>query len=117
MEVCLAELSKCFDSLFEDTAQRKKDWTVSYSSLYIKQAGYRAELTTIEVGFRGLPNIAGFLKLRSLTGPSKCSEESLMIHVGRQAILDTFRVWCEEQTLQALNSSIHVFLVIHMYTL
>ena len=92
--VCLVELTVCYDTLFQEAVQRKED---QYCDLLqsISQAGYTGKLITIEVGAHGLPNIIGFLKLKTEFGLSKSEVESLMVEAGRQAISGSFRIiWC-----------------------
>jgi len=100
-EVCLVELSVCFDSLFEDAAVRKQS---RYCELQasIAHAGYRVELITIEVGSRGLPNTSGFTKLRKWFGLSRQEERALMFNAGNQAIAGSFKIWCQRNRNQPL---------------
>ena len=87
------ELSVCYDTLFQDAAQRKES---RYCELQasITAAGYRAELITIEVGSRGLPNTVGFTRLKAKFGMSTHKIKELMVDAGRQAISGSFRLWC-----------------------
>ena len=57
--MCLAELTVCFESNFEDAAQRK---TAKYMDLLqqVRDRGYKAQLLTLEVGSRGVPHFVSF---------------------------------------------------------
>ena len=59
----------CFETNFEEAAQRK---SAKYVDL-VEQAqarGYKAELITLQVGSRGVPDLPGFQKLsQSLSLP------------------------------------------------
>ena len=93
MEVCMVELSVCFDSLFHDAAQRKESRYCELLASFT-QSGCRAELITLEVGSRGLPHMAGFLKLGKRFGLSRREVKELLTEVGRLAISGSFRIWC-----------------------
>ena len=92
-EVCLVELSVCYDTLFQDAAQRKES---RYCELQasITAAGYRAELITIEVRSQGLPNTVGAARLKAKFGMTTRKAKELMVEAGRQAVSGSFRLWC-----------------------
>ena len=52
-----------FWDLFEDAVHMKEDWYFKLVAGAV-EAGYSAETITVEVGSRGLPNIAGVNRLQ-----------------------------------------------------
>jgi len=85
--VSLIELTACFDTLFEGAIKRKEERYLELLDAF-QDAGYTASLVTVEVVSRGIPNPAGFLKLRANLGPH------LMVSASRQAITGSFKTWC-----------------------
>ena len=88
-KVSLTELTVCYDTLFEGVIKRKEE---RYQKLLdtFQDAGYTESLVTVEVGSRGIPNPAGFLKLRSNLGLSRSTLAYLMVSASRQAITGSF---------------------------
>ena len=66
----------------DEAAKSKTD---KYADLVnsCKERGYKTNFITIEVGSRGLPNIAGFVKLKRELGLDKISFISLMIDAAK----------------------------------
>ena len=92
-KVSLIELTVCFDTLFEGAIKRKED---RYQELLdtIQDAGYTESLVTVEVGSRGIPNPTSFLKLKTNPGFSRAILVNLMVTALRQAITESFKIWC-----------------------
>ena len=88
----LAELTVCFEMNFVDASQRK---TNKYQDLLdtCTANGYNTKLVTLEVGSRGFINISGFQQLFKLFALSKREQLNLFRAVGREAILQSHRIW------------------------
>ena len=97
----LAELTVCFETNFEEAAQRK---SAKYVDL-VEQAqarGYKAELITLQVGSRGVPDLPGFQKLsQSLSLPSKALVK-LLEDVSRLALAGSFSIWCSRNRIPGI---------------
>ena len=91
--VCLAELTVCFETNFDDAAARK---AAKYADL-VQQArdnGYRATLLPLQVGSRGVPHYESFVMLaRVLNMPSK-ELTTLLAKTIKAAIQGSFKIWC-----------------------
>ena len=74
--LCLAELTVCFESNFEEAAQRK---TAKYTDLaeQVEQGGYSTTLLTLQVGSRGVPHYESFLQLASVTNMTEREREEI----------------------------------------
>ena len=59
-----------------------------------EQAGYKAQLITLEVGSRGLPHMPGFNKLKNYLNLGSKVFLELLIEASCQAIIGSFSVWC-----------------------
>ena len=96
--LCLAELTDCFESNFEDAAIRK---TAKYTDL-VDQAnnnGYNTTLLTLQVGSRGVPHYESFSKLATVLHMSTRDLTNLLQCVTRAAILGSFTIWCSRNRL------------------
>ena len=67
--ITLVELTECFETNFEEAAQRK---TAKYHHLLeqAKARGYRSELITLQVGCRGVPDLPGFENIAASLSPA-----------------------------------------------
>jgi len=96
--VCLVELTVCYDTLFQEAATRKEHKYLDLLSA-IRKAGYKADLITIEVGSRGLPNMCEFEKLsKEQLKLTKSQTRDLMVQAGR-AMLGSFNIWCSRKQI------------------
>ncbi len=59
----------------------------------MQAVGYKTSLVTIEVGSRGIPNPAGFVKIKDLLGYSNSQLTNLMVSASRKAITGSFKIW------------------------
>ena len=96
--LCLAELTVCFESNFEDAALRK-------SAKYLDLAdqaelnGYHTTLLTLQVGSRGVPDYASFSRLATLLDMSARDLSKLLERVTRAAIVGSFTIWCSRNRM------------------
>ena len=91
--VCFAELTVCFETNFENAAERK---TAKYSDL-VQQArsrGYRVTLLTLQVGSRGVPHYDNLAKLARVLGMPSKDLASLIGCAAKAAINGSFEIWC-----------------------
>ena len=96
--LCLAELTVCFESNFEDAALRK---SAKYSDL-VEQAelnGYHATLLTLQVGSRGVPDYTSFSNLATFLDMSMRDLSKLLERVTRAAIVGSFSIWCSRNRM------------------
>ncbi len=91
-EAHLVELTVCFDTLYEQACRRKEE---RYHDLAeaMRAEGYKTDLITVEVGARGMLNLAGFLKLKGAFTYSNSQLRDLMVSVSKSAIRGSFKVW------------------------
>ena len=89
----LVELTVCFESIFDDAAQRKK---AKYAELNqtTKDAGYLTSLITLEVGARGLIHYPGFHCLKKHLGIRDKDLGALLQSLSQEAIHQSYRIWC-----------------------
>ena len=83
----------CYDTLFHEAATQKIDKYLDLLSA-IRNSGYNANLITVEVGSRGLPNMSGFESLRKELKLTKTQTHDLMVQAARRAMLGSFSIWC-----------------------
>ena len=91
--VCLAELTVCFETNFDDAADRK---TAKYADL-VQQArgnGYRATLLTLQVGSRGVPHYQSFAALARVLDMTNMDLMTLIANTTKAAIQGSFKIWC-----------------------
>ena len=96
--ITLVELTVCFETNFEEAAQRK---TAKYLHLVeqAKARGYRSELITLQVGSRGVPDLPGFeIFAASLSLPHKDLVRLLESTAGL-ALAGSFSIWCSRNKL------------------
>ena len=91
--LCLAELTVCYDTNFEEAAVRKQ---AKYEDL-ARQArgnGYRTTILTIQVGSRGVPDRQSFSQLATILGILEKDLTKLLEWVVRAALVGSFTIWC-----------------------
>ena len=91
--LCLAELTVCFETNFEQAALRK---SAKYLDL-LQQAqagGYDTTLITLQVGSRGVPDLPGFETLATVLAMTAKDLTKLLQSVAREALTGSFRIWC-----------------------
>ena len=91
--ICLAELTVCFESNFENAAARK---TAKYLDL-VEQAkgnGYKATLLPLQVGSRGVPHYESFLALAKVLDMPTKDLLSLLANTTKAVIQGSFQIWC-----------------------
>ena len=96
--LCLLELSVCFETSFKEAAQRKK---IKYADI-VEQARlshYTAKLITVEVGSRGIVNMEGFLQLEDELNIQKRDMSKLLTILAKTAIVESQKIWCKRNTL------------------
>jgi hypothetical protein len=113
----LAELTVCFETNFEEAAQRKSAKYV-YLVEQAQARGYKAELITLQVGSRGVPDLPGFQKLsQSLSLPSKAlvklledvSRLALAVHkTGYQEYHELLLTYIASTCVQHLSCFLHI---------
>ena len=91
--LCLAELTVCYESNFEEAAKRK---SAKYSDLaeQAELSGYSTTLLTLQVGSRGVPHYDSFKQLASATNMSAKELSLLLQKVTRAALMGSFTIWC-----------------------
>ena len=93
--LCFAELTVCYESNFEEAAQRKE---VKYSELVDKanRAGYTYTLlhVTLEVGSRGVPHYSSFIKLAQAIHLKSKELQSLLERASVAGLKGFFTIWC-----------------------
>jgi hypothetical protein len=83
--VCLAELTVCFETNFDDAADRK---TTKYADL-LQQArgnGYRATLLPLKVGLKGVPHYQSFAALARVMDMTNKDLMTLITNTSKAAI-------------------------------
>ena len=91
--MCLAELTICFESNFNEASRRK---TAKYTDL-LQQArynGYRSTLLTLQVGSRGVPHYESFLQLAKVLHMPRKDLSNLLRCITKAAIVGSFKIWC-----------------------
>ena len=91
-EITLLELTVCFETNFEEAKRRK---TSRYADLLdeAENNGYKASLITIEVGSRGVLNVAGLEKLKSLLNVEKKEWTTFMMNLVVTVIKESHKIW------------------------
>ena len=96
-KLCLLELTVCFETSFEEAAQRKK---IKYADI-VEQARlshYTTKLITVEVGSRGIVNMDGFQQLQDELNVQKRDMLKLLTVVAKTAIVQSHKIWCKRNT-------------------
>ena len=94
----LTELTVCFETNFEEAAQRK---SAKYMDL-LEQArakGYKAQLITLQVGSRGVPHLPGFEMLCKTLGLPSRDLVKLLEDVSRLALAGSYSIWCSRNRI------------------
>ena len=91
--MCLAELTVCFESNFNDAACRK---TAKYTDLVYqaRNNGYRTTLLTLQMGSRGVPHYKSFIKLAEVLHMPRKDLYNLLPCIMKAAIEGSFKIWC-----------------------
>ncbi len=92
-ELCLCELTVCFETSFQEAAERKE---TKYHDLMMaaEATGYSTTLMTLQVGSRGVPDLSRFNDLsHKLTIPRQ-HLSNLLLEVSKAAIAGSYRIWC-----------------------
>ena len=86
-------LTVCFESNFEDAAQRK---IAKYTDIVdrAKLSGYRTTLITLQIGSRGVPHFPSFKALATAISMSSKELSQLLHRVTTVAIEGSFKIWC-----------------------
>ena len=101
--IYLVELTICFETSFEDAVKRKEDRYFELVSEAVK-AGYSAETITVEIGYRGLPNINGLNQLKHLLQISQKVLVDSLIELSKLAILGSHSIWCTRNSITSQNT-------------
>ena len=90
--VVLMELTVCFETNFIQAQDRKKH---RYTELIeeAKHRGYKASLMTIEVGSRGMLDVARLQKLKSFLKVKRKKWEDFLVKLSRTAIEQSHKIW------------------------
>ena len=91
--LCLAELTVCFESNFDEAAMRK---TTKYTDLaeQAERHGYHSTLFTLQVGSRGVPDYKSSSALATLLNMPSRDLTDMLESVTRAAIISSFSIWC-----------------------
>ena len=103
----MAELTVCFETNFEEAAQRKG---AKYRDL-VEQAihnSYSATLLTIQMGSRGVPHYPSFQRLATATGMTRQRLSHLLENATVAALTGSFLIRCS-RNCQTTTSVKHVF--------
>ena len=104
--VYLIELTVCFETNFDEARHRK---ICRYTELCeeAEDRGYTCSILTIEVGSRGVLNIAGIEKLRGLLHVGKKQWTSFLINLSKTAMVESHRIW-SARNWRGQSENIHV---------
>ena len=91
-ELWLFELTISFETLVEDARRRK---TAKYHDLVEAglAAGYRSQLTTVEVGSWDMVDVSDVTALKNVLDVSKKEFSAMTTQVIVMAILGSFKIW------------------------
>ena len=89
----LMELTVCFESNFEDAAQRKLSKYTELTDL-AQQNGYETVLLPVQMGSRGVPDYPSFKALAEETGMSQKQLTVLIKNVTKAVIVESYGIWC-----------------------
>jgi hypothetical protein len=92
-ELCLCELTVCFETSFREAAQRKE---TNYHDLMTaaEEAGYYTSLITLQVGSRGVPDLPSFKNLSHMLTMPRQDLFNLLLEISKEAIAGSYRIWC-----------------------
>ena len=89
----MVELTVCFESNFVDASKRK---AAKYHHLLeeARSKGYKAQLITLQVGSRGVPDMEGFELLGNSLSLSQKELIGLLEDSSRLTLVGSFSIWC-----------------------
>ena len=92
-KICLVELTICFESSFQNAAERKK---IKYEEVVerARASGYTATFILLEVGSKGIKNPHGFDCLKKVFNITKRDYATLLVQLSQIAITESFKIWC-----------------------
>ena len=92
-KLLLVEFTVCFETTFDDAAQRKR---ARYAELQqsARDAGYQTAIATLEVGSRGIINYCRFSSLKKHLQIRERELGALLQSLSVEALLQSFRIWC-----------------------
>ena len=90
----LIELTVPFEENFADAERRKRDRYEDLLHLCTTN-GYRAQLTTIQVGSRGVLDMPSLSNLKQICKPSAREWSAFMVSLSKAAITESFIIWCQ----------------------
>ena len=96
-KLCLLELTVCFETSFEEAAQRKK---IRYADIVdqARLSHYISKLITVEVGARGIVNMEGLKQLQDELNVTKSDMSKLLITLVKTVIVESHKIWCRRNT-------------------
>ena len=92
--ITIIELTVPFELCFNAAVQRKMDRYAELRSS-CQEAGYKADILTIEVGSRGFINTPSFNALYEAFPAKQYQREALEQDVVCKCILESYRIWCK----------------------
>jgi hypothetical protein len=92
--ITIIELTVLFELCFNAAVQRKMDRYAERRSS-CQEAGYKANILTIEVGSRGFINTPSFNALYEAFPAKRYQCKALEKDVVRKCILESYRIWCK----------------------
>ena len=96
--IVLVELTVCFETSFHLAAERK---SAKYEDMVVRarSSGYEAQLITLQVGSRGIVDMAGFTQLQQQFHLPKHTFNLLLQRISQLAIEESFKIWCRRNTI------------------
>ena len=96
-KILLIELTICFESSFQQAAERKQ---LKYEDVMsrAKLGGYSGCVITLEVGSRGIVSNTGFSHLKSEFNIRKQDFNMLLTRVSAIALIESYRIWCQRNS-------------------
>ena len=103
--ITIIELTVPFKLCVDSAVARK---TERYAELLgtCRDAGYKANLLTLEVGSRGFVNIYSFDKLYQSFPGTKARQTALEKEVVHTCLLQSYRVWCKRNWKEPATSHV-----------
>lgn len=114
-ELCLFELTISYETIVADAKERKRS---KYHDLMEagRAAGFRCELITLEVGSRGMLNLADLEPLQEALGIPRKDLVMLALTIIRTTILELFWMWSSRNCITSLSLS-YLVSIVHVYFL
>ena len=90
--VSMLELTICFETNFDEARKRK---LCRYADLLeeAEKQGYQATVTTVEVGSRGILNMAGLNTIKRLLSVGRKEWATFLTSVSRTVIEESHKIW------------------------